>query len=118
MKKNLERDYQPQVIKRLLKEYPAGIVMKNDAGYRQGYPDLIFTYGKTIHLETKRDSSATFRPNQEYYINLINAQGGFARSIRPENEDIIFNEIHNYLSNEEFDINSFNKNYRETHLKF
>ena len=110
----VEREYQPQVIARLQREYPAGIVMKNDAGYRQGYPDLIFTYGKTIHLETKRDSTASFRPNQTYYISLINAQGGFARSIRPENEDEIFNEIHNYLSNEAFDINSFTKNYRKT----
>lgn len=114
MNSKLERDYQPKVIERLQKEYPAGIVMKNDAGYRQGYPDLIFTYGKTIHLETKRNSSASFRPNQTYYINLINAQGGFARSIRPENEDEIFDEIHNYLSNDSFDINSFNKNYGKT----
>ena len=110
----VEREYQPHVIKRLQEEFPGGIVMKNDAGYRQGYPDLIFTYGKTIHLETKRNSSATFRPNQAYYISLINAQGGFARSIRPENEDEIFEEIHNYLSNDSFDINSFNKNYGKT----
>ena len=107
----LERDYQPNVIKRLEKEFPGGIVMKNDAGYRQGYPDLIFTYGKTIHLETKRDDKATFRPNQQYYISLINAQGGFARSIRPENEEEIFAEIHNYLDENIIDIKEFNKSY-------
>ena len=115
--KKLERDYQPSIISRLEREFPGGIVMKNDATYRQGYPDLIFTYGKTIHLETKRDESATFRPNQEYYINLINEQGGFARSIRPENEDEVFREIRKYLSDCRIDILTFNKNYRKKYLK-
>lgn len=113
----VEREYQPHVIKRLQTEFPGGIVMKNDAGYRQGYPDLIFTYGKTIHLETKRDEKASFRPNQQYYIDLINEQGGFARSIRPENEDEVFKEIHLYLTDCDIDISSFNENYRKKYLK-
>lgn len=117
MGKKLERDYQPTVIERLQREFPGGIVMKNDAGYRQGYPDLIFTYGKTVHLETKRDESASFRPNQKYYIDLINEQGGFARSIRPENEDEVFKEIGDYLFDCKIDILSFNKNYRKKFLK-
>lgn len=110
----LEREYQPHVIKRLETEFPGGIVMKNDAGYRQGYPDLIFTYGKTIHLETKRDDKATFRPNQQYYISLINAQGGFARSIRPENEEEIFADIHKFLDDNIINIEDFNKSYSKT----
>lgn len=114
MKNKLERVYQPTVIKRLKAEFPGGIVMKNDAGYRQGYPDLIFTYGKTIHLETKRDVNASFRPNQQYYINLINEQGGFARSIRPENEDEVFKEIAEYFSDCKIDFLSFNKKYSKT----
>lgn len=117
MKPKPERDYQPIVIQRLEKEFPGGVVMKNDANYRQGYPDLIFTYGKTIHLETKRDPSAYFRPNQEYYINLINAQGGFARSIQPENEDEVFKEIGDYLFDCKIDILQFNKDYRKKFLK-
>ena len=107
----VEREYQPHVIKRLQEEFPGGIVMKNDAGYRQGYPDLIFTYGKTIHLETKRDDKASFRPNQYYYINLINEQGGFARSIRPENEEEIFADIHKFLDDNIINIEDFNKSY-------
>lgn len=113
----VEREYQPHVIKRLQTEFPGGIVMKNDAGYRQGYPDLIFTYGKTIHLETKRDEKASFRPNQQYYINLINEQGGFARSIRPENEDEVFKEIADYFFDCKIDILSFNENYKNKYLK-
>ena len=117
MKRKLEKDYQSTVIARLQREFPGGVVMKNDAGYRQGYPDLIFTYGKTIHLETKRDSSASFRPNQHYYIDLINEQGGFARSIRPENEDEVFKEIGDYFFDCKIDILIFNKNYRKKYLK-
>lgn len=117
MKRKLEKDYQPTVIARLQREFPGGVVMKNDAGYRQGYPDLIFTYGKTIHLETKRDSSASFRPNQHYYIDLINEQGGFARSIRPENEDEVFKEIGDYFFDCKIDILTFNQNYRKKYLK-
>jgi hypothetical protein len=117
MKPKPEREYQPHVIERLQTEFPGGIVMKNDAGYRQGYPDLIFTYGKTIHLETKRDIESSYRPNQTYYINLINEQGGFARTIRPENEDEVFKEIADYLFDCKIDILSFNKNYRNKYLK-
>ena len=113
----VEREYQPHVISRLQTEFPGGIVMKNDAGYRQGYPDLIYTYGKTIHLETKRDDTASFRPNQTYYINLINEQGGFARKICPENEDEIFKEIADYFLDCKIDILSFNENYRKKYLK-
>ena len=114
---NLEREYQPKVIERLQREFPGGIVMKNDAGYRQGYPDLLFTYGKTIHLETKRNSDASFRPNQNYYINLINEQGGFARSICPENEDEVFKEIADYFFDCKIDILTFNETYRKKYLK-
>lgn len=118
MKKKLEREYQPHVIQRLEKEFPGGVVMKNDATYRQGYPDLIFTYGKTIHLETKRDEQASFRPNQKYYIDLINAQGGFARSIRPENEDEVFKEIADYFFDCTIDILAFKRNYQKNVLKY
>ena len=109
-----ENDYQPLVIKRLKKEFPGGISMKNDAGYRQGYPDLIYTYGKTIHLETKRSKTASFRPNQNLYIDYINAQGGFARAINPQNEDEVFKEIHEYFSDIKVDYKSFCLSYEKT----
>ena len=109
-----ENEYQRKMLERLEKEFPGGISMKNDAGYRQGYPDLIYTYGKTIHLETKRSDEASFRPNQNFYINLINTQGGFARSINPQNEDEIFKEIHQYFSDVPVDYKAFCEEYEKT----
>ena len=109
-----ENVYQSKILKRLKEEFPGGISMKNDATYRQGYPDLIYTYGKTIHLETKRDKKSSFRPNQNLYLDYINAQGGFARAINPQNEDEVFEEIHQYFSNIPVDYKTFCEEYEKT----
>ena len=35
-----ENEFQPEVIKELYQMFPDCFVMKNDANYRQGFPDL------------------------------------------------------------------------------
>lgn len=91
-----ENEFQPEVIKELYKMFPDCFVMKNDANYRQGFPDLsVFIGPYYILLECKKSKKEMRdpRPNQDYYVNAVNAMGGFARFIYPENKEAVLNEI-------------------------
>lgn len=91
----LESDYQKGLVKRIKDLMPPGAkVIKNDARLKQGIADLLVSYGnKCAWLETKRSEKASHRPNQDYYIDQINSQGGFARFIYPENEEEVLQEM-------------------------
>ena len=91
-----EDEFQPEVIKELYKMFPDCFVMKNDANYRQGFPDLsVFIGPYYILLECKKSKKEMRdpRPNQDYYVDAVNAMGGFARFIYPENKEAVLNEI-------------------------
>ena len=48
----LESKFQANLIKKIKKQYPGCIVMKNDASYIQGIPDLLVLYkDKWVSLE-------------------------------------------------------------------
>lgn len=65
----LENKFQANLIKELKKLFPGCIVMKNDASYIQGIPDLLILYNdKWASLECKKSASANKQPNQEYYV--------------------------------------------------
>ncbi len=67
--------------------------MKTDPNYRQGMPDLIILYEDTwFALENKRSSKASHRPNQDYYVKLLDNMS-FARFVSPDNEEEVLNEI-------------------------
>lgn len=84
----LERDYQRELIPRIKKLSFGRIdVLKNNAGYRQGIPDLsVFCGPSWAWLEVKPEQHADQEPNQEYYINWANTVGAFGAFIYPENE--------------------------------
>ena len=86
----LERDFQPILIKRLYEQFPGCIVIKNDPTFFQGFPDLTVLYkNKWAALEVKKSSSASKRPNQSYYVEQLNKMS-YAAFVNPENmEDVI-----------------------------
>jgi hypothetical protein len=89
----LENKFQSNLIKEIKKLFPGCIVMKNDSSYIQGIPDLLVLYkDKWASLEVKKSLSASKRPNQEYYVGLMN-QMSFARFISPENKEEVLNEL-------------------------
>ena len=91
----LENEFQSNLIKELKLIFPGCIVMKNDSSYIQGIPDLLVLYkNKWASLECKKNASASKRPNQEYYVGLMD-QMSFSRFICPENKDEILNELAN-----------------------
>jgi hypothetical protein len=72
-------------------------VLKNDANYIQGIPDLlILNENKWAALECKKDKKASKRPNQDYYIQKMNKMS-FARFISPENKEEVLDEMERSL---------------------
>ena len=81
-----ENQYQAKVIKKLEKLFPGCTVLKTDASYRQGFPDLVILWKRFwAVLEVKAYPLAPIRPNQDYYVEKLNDMS-FAAYIFPENE--------------------------------
>lgn len=89
----LERHFQSGLIKELKDRFPGCVVLKNDPDYIQGIPDLLILYkDRWAALECKKDNRSSYRPNQEYYIQLLNEMS-FAKFISPENKEEVVNEL-------------------------
>ena len=89
----LERDFQARLVRELKELFPGCIVMKNDASYIQGIPDLLILYkDKWASLECKKQANAKKQPNQEYYVGRMNEMS-FSRIICPENKEEVLNEL-------------------------
>ena len=92
-----ERTYQSELIKRIKHMLPGCVILKNDSGYLQGFPDLLILYGERwAALEVKRSRQASLRPNQMYYIETL-GQMGYAAFIYPENEKEVLYEVQQTL---------------------
>ena len=96
----LESKYQASLIDKLYRIFGKDklTIQKNDEQYRQGFPDLTLYYGNRYAcLEVKASATAKHRPNQDYYVDLINARGGFASFVYPENEKEVLRDIQRYF---------------------
>ena len=88
-----ENSFQSKLIKDIKALFPGCVVLKNDANYLQGIPDLlILCNDKWAALECKRENSASHRPNQDYYVNMLNEMS-YASFISPENRSEVLNEL-------------------------
>lgn len=83
----LESTFQANLIKKLNRMLPGCQILKNDANYIQGFPDLLILYrDRWAALECKAYAGANRQPNQEFYISQL-SQMSFAAFIYPENEE-------------------------------
>ena len=88
-----ENRFQAQLISELKERYPGCTVLKNDASYLQGVPDLLILHGKHwAALECKRDPKAKHQANQDYYVKKLD-EASFARFIDPTNKEEVLNEL-------------------------
>lgn len=89
----LERKFQKEVIDSVKQRFPGSMVLKNDANYIQGIPDLLILFrDKWAALECKQNGKASHQPNQDYYIELMENMS-FARVIYPENKEEVLDEL-------------------------
>ena len=88
-----ENNFQSDLIDEIEERFPGCIVLKNDPNYIQGIPDLLILYkNKWAALEAKRSENARHRPNQDYYVDLMNKMS-FASFIFPENKEEVLNDL-------------------------
>lgn len=73
--------------------FPGAIVSKLDPNDIQGIPDLLIIYKeKWAILEVKRDKNSSHRPNQEYYVDMLNGWS-FSAFIYPENKEEVLDGL-------------------------
>ena len=88
-----ENAFQANLIREIKDRFPGCMVLKNDANYIQGFPDLLILHGsRWAALECKRTAKASRQPNQEYYVEKLNRES-FARFISPENKEEVLHEL-------------------------
>lgn len=93
MNKVLERNFQRELIKEIKKKFKGCIVLKTDPSYIQGIPDLLILFNsRWASLEVKKSQNASHRPNQDYYVKLMNKMS-FSRFIYPENKERVLDEM-------------------------
>lgn len=88
-----ESAFQANLIRELVALFPGCIVLKNDANYLQGFPDLTIFYNQHwAVLESKKSLHEKYQPNQEYYLDLCNNMS-FASMICPENKEAVLYDL-------------------------
>ena len=89
----LESKFQKDLMDEIKDRYPGCIILKNDSGYIQGFPDWTILYkDKWAVLEAKRNDKASHQPNQEYYVDKLNSMS-FSRFVYPENKEQVLEEL-------------------------
>jgi len=92
-----ESQYQASLIRTIKNLLPGCIVLKGPSDYIQGIPDLIILYGPSwAALEVKKSENEPHQPNQDYYVEMMNEMS-FASFIYPENNQLVLNNMINYL---------------------
>lgn len=95
----LENRFKTKLVNEIKAMFPGCIVIHPDPNEIQGIPDLLILHKyKWAALEGKKTSTASIRPNQEYYVDLMNKMS-FADFIYPENKDRVLDELYRYFMN-------------------
>lgn len=93
----LESGFQDKLRDELKELFPGCMIFKMDQ--IQGIPDLLILYeNKWASLECKKSASASRRPNQEYYVDLMDKMS-FSSFIYPENKNAVLDELYLYFMN-------------------
>jgi len=93
----LESKFQSELILDCEELFPGCIILKNDSNYIQGFPDLLILYkNKWAALECKKSAYDRHRPNQDYYIDILDKMS-YASFIYPENKKEVLDELQQTL---------------------
>ncbi|MBO5318993.1 MAG: hypothetical protein J6B01_04800 [Ruminococcus sp.] len=87
----LESGFQDRLRDEIKSLFPGCMVFKMDQ--LQGIPDMLILYeDRWASLEVKRSANASRRPNQEYYVDLMDNMS-FSRFVYPENKEEVLDEL-------------------------
>lgn len=90
----LENRFKTRLVNELEDMFPGCIIIHMDPNEIQGIPDLLILHGnKWAALEGKKSSTASVRPNQRYYVELMDGMS-FASFIYPENKDEVLDDLY------------------------
>ena len=93
----LENRFKTKLVEDIENLFPGCIILHMDPNEYQGIPDLLILFeDKWAALEGKRLSKSSHRPNQDYYVDLMNKMS-FARFIFPENKDEVLDDLYSYF---------------------
>lgn len=93
-----ESRFQADLIEELRDIFPGCVILKNDANYLQGFPDLLILFKKRwAALEVKASGGARHQPNQDYYVELLD-ELSFAAFIYPENKEAVLYDLQQSLA--------------------
>ncbi|MCM1363410.1 MAG: hypothetical protein NC215_00300 [Ruminococcus sp.] len=93
----LENRFKTKLVNELYELFPGCIIIHVDPNEIQGFPDLLMLYkDKWAALEGKQDEDAPYRPNQDYYVELLNRMS-FAAFIYPKNKEEVLYELQQAL---------------------
>lgn len=90
----LENRFKTNLVNELENMFPGCIILHMDPNEYQGIPDLLILYrNRWAALEGKKSATAPARPNQPYYVDLMD-QMSFAAFIYPENKDEVLDALY------------------------
>lgn len=93
----LENRFKTNLKKDIQRRLPGAMVLHLDPNEIQGIPDLLVLYkDRWAALEGKKEKNSRHRPNQDYYVNLMNEMS-YAAIIYPENKEEILDELERSL---------------------
>lgn len=94
---SLESKFQSDLIKELKILFPGAIILKNDARYKQGIPDILILFNdKWALLECKKSANSNHQPNQDFYVEKANNMS-FGAFIYPENKEEVLDALQSAL---------------------
>lgn len=92
-----EGKFKADLVEELRELFPEAIITYLDPTHIQGLPDIIILYGdRWATLEAKKSKTASHRPNQDYYVDLMNSMS-YSSFIYPENREEIIYELQQSL---------------------
>lgn len=94
-----ESAFEAHIVRKLLRSYPGAVILKNDPNLLQGFPDRLILFENTwAAFEAKAYETARHRPNQDYYIDILNKMS-YASFVYPENEETFLYELQQTFRN-------------------
>ena len=94
----LENRFKRELRKEIERRLPGCLVLHLDPSDIQGIPDMLVLYeDRWAALEGKQNASASHRPNQDYYVNMMDDMS-FAAFIYPENREEVLHAMERSLT--------------------